>query len=174
MRTSATGTDRARGFTLIELLVTLVIMGLVSGLVVLAWPVREDAVRPLAEKVAARMRLALEESLLSGVPYGAVLDGRMLRFVVFRGGAWDEVTDNRWLGAVTWGGEVAASLETSETRPPTTREPTALNLPEITFEPTGLVTPFRLRLARKHEEFAVAADARGQISIVDREKHAAP
>ena len=148
MPTSATG--KAEGFTLVELLVVLVIVGLVSGAVLLAVPDPRGSLEAEAERFAARARAAQER---------AVMDNRAVALrVTPEGYAFEWRVEGEWqplgqrpFGSYAWGEGVAAALEPEGER--------------ILFDSTGFAEPARLALTRDGESAAVEVADGGEIRV---------
>lgn len=96
MAMSATGNrSRAPGSTLIELLVGLVIVSVVLGAAMLAFP-RTDERRAdqAATQAKALIELACERAELTGEDIGIAAEDRDLVFALYRDDAWKPFTDS--------------------------------------------------------------------------------
>lgn len=136
------------GFTLVELLMVIAVIGLAAGAVVLAVPDPRPAVGLEAERFAARLSRAREESILSGRPVAVEASADGYGFTVFDGAAWS-VLDEGPFGPQNWTGG-------------TTVEPAAVR---VVFDPTGVAEPAALTLSRDQVSRTVAVDGAGEVRI---------
>lgn len=183
MRISATGNSEldhggrmAAGFTLVELLVVLVVVGLMTGIVVLTLPPESGAVEQDARRFAARLVLAADESVISGNTIGVIVtrDGYGLRRL-YRG-QWQAPGNNSLFGDMHWQEDVLVLLERNG-------EPVSLDAslavetndggagerksPTLLLDQLGAVTPFHLTLQGETEQFTVTAGPSGEIEVID-------
>ena len=162
MLTSATGNSaRARGeagFSLVELLVVVFLVGLLSGVVVLNMPKTGRGPDEDAQALAARLRMAAQESITTGRMFGAKVGDFSYRFQVLRAGRWEDVARNPTLPAGYWreGTMVEVSAGGGQE---------AEAAPTILFDPIGLVTPFTIRLVRDGRSLTLNGDGKGGVSI---------
>lgn len=80
-----------RGLTLVEVLVVIVILGLASSLVLLNAPPSRAVVERDALRLAASVKIALDEMVMTGATYRLVVDATGYGFERYVGGKW--VTD---------------------------------------------------------------------------------
>ena len=155
MPTSATGradrTGSEEGFTLVELLIVLVLLGLMSAAVVLAFSETGGSLRDEAERFAARTRAAQERAILGAratslrvtdVGYG--FDQRVR-------GDWVPVQD-RELADRRWAEGVSARPSTS-------------GAARIIFDPTGLADPASVTLERGDDRLTVTIAPDGAVDV---------
>lgn len=162
MPTSATGNS---GFTLVELLVVLVIVGLLASVVVLTLPGGGD-LRADAQALAARVKLASQESILEGVPTGLRVTPEGYAFYSLRDGVWSEVTSAPAFQRRTWRAGVAAELmRTANTA--STGPDRKVVVPDVVFDPTGMASPFTVSLSESGARFAVEHTAKGEVVVRD-------
>ena len=94
MRTLAIGNKRSAqvGLSLIEMLVVLVIMGLVTGLVVLTAPSRTPPATTAAERLRGELTALRMRAITEGTPIGISAPGGIIRAHQYRNGAWSPGT----------------------------------------------------------------------------------
>ncbi len=192
--TLATGAKSApdAGFTLTETLMVIFIIGLVSGLVVMNLPDARGGAQDDARALAARLTLAAQESVTSGEALGLSVSPDGYRFVRYRAGAWREIgadggafAPRRWDAAVVAravrdddGAILTASDERTTRRvrqrrldtPPVSALPPILGddvraRPPVIYDPSGVATPWRVRLEDGRGAFTVTIDPRGKTSV---------
>ncbi|HEX8307540.1 MAG TPA: GspH/FimT family pseudopilin [Allosphingosinicella sp.] len=140
-----------RGFTLIELLVVLVIIGLVSGAVIVGMPDPRGALRGEALRLAARADAARERAMMDNRPVALVLKEGGYGFEWRTGGEWKAMSERPFIEQ-SWSQGTRASMEGGESR--------------IVFDSTGFAEPARLRLVRGKEEAQVEVTDGGRIHVV--------
>ena len=152
MPTSAIGTSdpRVSGFTLVELLVVLVIVGLVSGAVVLAMPDPRGSLVAEAERFAARAHAAQERAVTDNRAVALRIGGDGYAFERRSDGEWAPL-EARPFGQVAWRRETVAVLVPEGER--------------IVFDATGFAEPARLTLARGGEQVAVEIEGGGTVRV---------
>lgn len=110
MPTSATGSKapvsahlngRVGGFTYIELLIVVFLLGLLVSLALLSLraPPPAERLQREAARLYARMDLAREEAVLQVRTFGLQVDADEYRFLEWRNGRWQLLSDDRLLPA---------------------------------------------------------------------------
>ena len=174
------------GFTLVELLVVLVVVGLMTGVVVLIMPDKISGAEADARRFAARLVLAAEESVISGDTIGVMITRDGYAFRRLYRGQWRAAGSNSPFGAkgrekdraidMRWGDGVLVLFERNGQPvvlaaglPPDNNENAALNglAPTLLLDPLGMVTPFRLVIHDDEGRFAVTAGPDGLIEVVN-------
>lgn len=148
MPTSATERGRRRGergFTLIELLVVVTILGLLSAAIVLAAPADSD-LKPEAERLAARIKAAQEQAILSNRALALRVDGNGYAFSRRGRAGWEDAT--------------AAPLASVRWEAPTQADPARLLL-----DPLGGGDEGRIALRRGAERWIVELSADGEVRV---------
>lgn len=180
MRMLATGNNPVtqRGLSLVELLVVLVVMGLVTGVAVLALPkpqpVSERVAAALAEEIAAQRSLAIINAQTRGMTSD---DGR-LTITKFGKGQWTEVPAT-WRRAPKGLSAVKIDIVSTEEFALPEDERTAPRLyidgkrlkaasnkaPPLRFDPTGEVTPGVIAIRGPDEFWKLHIDEAGRVEV---------
>ena len=146
--------SRARGFTLLELLVTIVIAGVLVGVVALSIGGFDRSLRFEAERLAQLLALAREEAQLRGAPIRLEADDESYRFSIWRERRWRPLADDRDLRPRNWEQPTELRIERSDGRR------------EIEFGLDQVDAPFLLRLRRNGDEVAIAANGLGFFEVL--------
>jgi general secretion pathway protein H len=179
---------RASGFTLIELLVVVVIMGIVSGMILLSFGILGDdrALQQQARRISSLLELATDEAVMQGRDFGLEFMQSGYRFVeldpIFN--QWHEVTDDDLLRPrqLDEGMEFELRLEDRPVSLATEARNTEVDeesedrdngyLPHVLILSSGDVTPFNLRLVRwaDRSEVLLEMTLTGEIEITTNEQ----
>lgn len=139
-----------QGFTLVELLMVVAIIGLAAGAVVLSVPDPRPSVAEDAERFAARLSRAREESILSNRPVAVEATPAGYAFAVFDGSVWSALDEGPF-GPETWARGVTV-------RPAEVR---------IVFDPTGVAEAAVLTLSRERHSRTIGVDGAGEVTLND-------
>lgn len=160
MQTSPTFDSRSAGFTLIEVLATLGIVALVASTVLLMSPGADSRLRASLERMAARIDLAGDQS---------VLMNRQLAFVATRDGYhFERLDENGWrrletipaLGFQPWPGGDAPACDAG---PFDAAEGAVRRLSR--FDPLGGASPMLLRFGAGDDGWRVEIDDQGAVHV---------
>lgn len=161
MQTSPSLDSRSAGFTLIEVLATLGIVALMASAVLLMSPGADSRLRGALEKMAARIDLAGDQSILMN---------RQLAFVATRDGYhFERLDEDGWrrletvpaLGFQPWPGGDAPSFDAAD--PSEAEEGATHRLSR--FDPLGGATPMLLRFGTSEDGWRVQIDDRGAVHV---------
>lgn len=97
------------GFTLVELMVVIVIIGLLSGAVVLTMADPRGRIADDIDRFAGRTRAARDGAIVSGKPVALWVSPTAYGFERREGGAWQPVTEGP-LASRNWAGETRARI----------------------------------------------------------------
>ncbi len=167
MPISATGNNV--GFTLVETLVVIVIIGLLASVVVLTIG-QGGGLRADARALAARVKLLSQEAVVDGVPTGVLFTDEGYAFYGLRAGKWTELTGERVFARQAWRKGVIAEITRAANAADKdadgrTQGRAKKIVPTLVFDPTGVATPFKIFLRAEGENFIVASDEQGGVSV---------
>jgi general secretion pathway protein H len=138
------------GFTLVELLMVIGIIGLAAGAVVLSVPDPRPSVAEDAERFAARLTHAREESILSNRPVAVEATAIGYGFSVYDGAEWTPLDEGPF-GPETWTAGTTVTPANGPVR--------------VVFDPTGVADPATVTLARERNSRIVTVDGAGEVRI---------
>lgn len=172
MLISAAGSaSRVRGMTLLELLVGLVIVMVMTGAAVIAFP-RSSAYRAelAASRTASLIALACERAELTGVDIGIGVEGRELIFLEQHKGKWKEIASSakEALRRRPMDPDIALQLQVDSLHASISLDAEMLAFCLADGEPTKFSIDLR-GPAREH--WTVTADASGYVKKVNHDAH---
>ncbi len=165
---------RQRGLTLIELLVVLTILAFASALVVLSGPPERSSAREEAERFAARMRAAWEDSIIDGAAASVALSARAYRIERYENGAWRLAPASRRFSERLVKDNVAMTVlldDPAEANKAGRGDGDAdEEVTRIVLDPIGATTPFVVEFADRRERWRVSKshDETIVVARVDR------
>lgn len=147
------------GFTLIEMLCVLVLIGLLSGVVIMNIPPSKSQAQIQAERLTRDLNAMVQNGLISGEVRGFGLTEKQFSFYAYNGEEFVPAGSGNWSDVL---------------RPELVREGQKLKLPEelspqIIFEPTGLNDPFTLGLSGPQSSYELRSEGKGRVSLVKTE-----
>lgn len=148
---------RQSGFTLVEILVTLLILGLMTGIVAFNLPKAKDPRSVYAHSLCSQIKQLAELALVSQAPHGIRINEEELQFVQFNAEQW------RVIGAAGFPvGEWELRLAGRAVDLDAAKQ---LDVPLIRYDITGLATPFTLRLGDNFSSLSLIGEMDGSVSI---------
>lgn len=155
MKTKSDMSKPEAGFTLIEVLCVLVMIGLLSGVVVMNLPNKQSPVKIQAEALIKAINTLAQNGLVSGEVRGFGLSETHYAFYQYDGVVFNIIEQKHW----------------DENVVPVLRiEGSAVKLPEhlspqILFEPTGINRPFELNLSGPKDHYQISSEGNGRAIL---------
>lgn len=147
------------GFTLIEMLCVLVLIGLLSGVVIMNVPNPKSETQIEAERLARDLNAMVQDGLISGEVRGFGLTEKQFSFYTYNGEDFVPAGGQNWPDRI---------------KPQLRREGQELELPDevspqIIFEPTGLNAPFVIDMSGPNARYELRSEGKGRILLVKTE-----
>lgn len=163
----------SKGFTLIELVMSLFILGLVTSAVIWTLPDRSTDVDKEARKLAAQLRIAADESILSGEIVGISISDNQYAFHKFRRGAWIPLKDHSALRSHTLKPGITASVgQDGATLSKSSRQASLDRIasqPNVVFYPATPNNSFKIILDDAEDSVEITGSASGYIQLARHE-----
>ena len=157
-RTQPTG---EHGFTLVEVLVTLVIMGLMTGAVIMNLPEGENPALVQGRKMATQLNMIAQSSMISRQSLGVRLRDGHMETVRYQQGEWQVVQD------IPIDESVFSTFDFIQNGAKIDlRRAAKTQIPLIRYDVTGLATPFELRLENGEGSFQLIGEIDGRVQLV--------
>jgi len=152
-------TKFTKGFTLVEILAVLLIIGMMTGAVVMNLPAPKKPLDTQARLLAARISTAAQAGLVSGHTVGIVLHENGYDIVIYANDNWNVIE------TFDYGLESSPALElTLNAAKVDLKQAEKIGIPVIRYDTTGLGTPFTLELTHKSARFIITGKVDGSIS----------
>jgi general secretion pathway protein H len=148
---------RDSGVSLVEAMATLLIIGLAVSAVMLTASPQERETRALAERLAAHLTLASEESILTNRPVALLVTPEGYGFARLEEGGWRRIESGSALTFRAWPDGVDCRIEARETQSDDGRV--------VRFDALGGATPARIMLSRGGVRWSVAVDGKGESHV---------
>lgn len=153
-------TTSQAGFTLVEVLVSLLILGLMTGLVILNLPKDNDTLHKRGQRIAAHFEMAAQASIFYHEPVGIRLTDSGYEAVRYLKNEWVP------LRTFAFGTGIEPELELVQNGIKVDLKAAGkLGVPPIRFDATGLATPFHLKIAAGPDEIRIQGDVTGRIAF---------
>lgn len=164
MRTSVTGNKRLprdAGFSLVEAMTAMMIVGLMAGAVLLLAPGADNKTRTEAERMAARIAAASEESILVNRPMSLVATHEGYGFERLEPAGWASAAPNSPLGFRVWPDDLQIRVEQSSADADDPRI--------VRFDTLGGATPAAIVLDGGGARWRVIVDGQGGAHVARAE-----
>jgi general secretion pathway protein H len=162
-----------RGLTLVELLVVIVILGLASSLVLLNAPPSRAVVERDALRLAATVKVALDEMVMTGAAYRLAIDATGYGFERYADGEWKAAGidrtfqrtefDNGVIATVEFNDAALANAQALGDEKPADAEEDEPKI--IRLDPIGAPVTFTARLTSPQGSYLVSMSADGEITV---------
>lgn len=153
-------TCRDAGFTLVEMLATLAVIGLLASAVMLAAPSIDTRLHADINRLAARLKLASDQSVLTNREIALVAAPEGYHFERLEEGGWIRMDSSAPLGFEPWPGKTAPRIEVPRAAE---QEGEGNRLAE--FDPLGGASAMRLVFGEAGLAWRVAIDEAGEIRV---------
>lgn len=143
------------GFTLVEVMTALLIASMLAGAVLLLWPGENMTVRSVAEKLAARLTAAADESVLVNRQIALVVTGDGYGFDRREVGGWRRIDGRSALAFEFWPASTRMEIE----------KPSAADQADgriAILDPLGGATPMRIVIGDA-VKWVVEIDSEGAV-----------
>lgn len=164
MPISATGSKRFAndaGVTLVEAMVALMIVGLMAGAVVLMAPGPGRETREEADRLAARIVMAGEESIVLNRTMALVATEEGYGFERLESDGWVEAEHGTALGFRAWPSGLDVRIEETEAQGEDPRV--------VRFDALGETTPARIVISGAGVRWRVSIDGQGEVNVAPAE-----
>jgi len=145
------------GFSLVEVMTALLIASMLAGAVLLLWPGQNMTVRDAAERLAARLEAAADESVLLNRQIALVVTTEGYGFDRREVDGWRRVDADHTLAFQTWPASSGAQIEAPS---PTER----LGDHVAVLDPLGGATPMRIVIGDE-VRWSVEIDKEGAVHV---------
>ncbi len=151
---------RDAGFTLVEMMVTLAVIGLLASAVMLAAPGADTRLHADIDRLAARLKLASDQSVLLNREIALVAAPEGYHFERLEEDGWIRMDAQAPLGFEPWPGKVPPLVEI-----PTTADQEMDGLRLAEFDPLGGASAMRLVFGETGLAWRVAIDEAGEVRV---------
>lgn len=168
----------AKGFTLIELLITIVLIGIMSTVAMLAMGSgnQRDWQRQEAERLLQVFKLASQEAIIQGTPVAIEFFSHSYRFMIAENGKWQPEIQDAIFRPITLHPQLTLHLEL-EKKPVFLGSPgNPTPKPHIVFTPDGDINLFQISiaLADSEDSFIVANTLKDGLLMTTKTGNAQP
>ena len=148
------------GFTLVEVMTTLAVVGLVASAVMLGAPGADARLHHGVERLAARLKLASDQSVLTNREIAFIAAPEGYHFERLEEDGWRRVDRPSALGFEVWPGKVVPRIEA-----PASTEEGAEGRRLAEFDPLGGASAMKLVFGGDQPSWRVAIDEAGAIRV---------
>ncbi len=160
------------GLSLVEVMTALLVIGLATSMVVIAFPQRAALVEESANAFAAQLVAAADTAIAGGQPVGVFLDAEGYRFARRTGPEWMTIREDRTLRPRDWPEGVEAELlraggPAGAGRMSDLSQQQMPALPQIRFDPTGAANAAAIELMAEGATRMVRISEDGGVAVID-------
>lgn len=148
--------DSEAGFTLVEVMTALLIASMLAGAVMLLWPGENMTVRSAAERLAARISAASDESVLDNRQIALVMSSEGYGFDRREASGWHRIDGNSPLAFQPWPAATGVRIEK-----PVDHKQAGNRI--AVFDPLGGATPMRMVIGDT-VKWVVEINEQGEVS----------
>jgi general secretion pathway protein H len=149
------------GFTLVEVLMSMLIIGLMTGVVVLNLPDGEDPWESQARKLASKFQIASQSAMISNQTIGIHLNKNGYEIVRFVGGEWVRIESTEF------NTDIPITIELLQNGAKIDlKEADKSDVPVIRYDATGLATPFELTIDGYGRSMEFIGGPEGSLNLI--------
>ena len=168
----------AKGFTLIELLITIVLIGIMSTVAMLAMGSgnQRDWQRQEAERLLQLFKLASQEAIIQGTPVAIELFSQGYRFMIEENGKWQPEIKDAIFRPATIHPQLTLHLELGKKPVFLGSRGNPVPKPQIVFTPDGDINLFQIKIALTDSEdsFIVANTLKDGLLMTTKTDNSQP
>ena len=152
--------SKQAGFTLVEVLMSMLIVGLMTGIVVLNLPEADDPWEKQARVIASKFQIASQSAMVANQTIGIRLNKNGYRIVRFTGGEWQTIEQ------FEFDAEVPLTMELTQNGAEIDLKAAEKSrVPVIRYDATGLATPFELTIDGYGRSMSFEGGADGSVQL---------
>lgn len=163
-----TPTSSEAGISLVEMMAALFIVGLTVTFVSLSMPKGNEPLQQAQDDFVQQVKLARNLAQTTGEAYGVRVEKFRSTLLVYRRGNWIASRAIEEFSSLELSNKMSFELENQRERNDKSRigeEDQKANLPQIWFDPTGIVTSERVFLNKGSNQVQFAVSRNGEIDV---------
>ena len=153
--------SKQAGFTLVEVLMSMLIIGLMTGIVVLNIPAGEDPWESQARQLASKFEIASQSAMIANQTIGFHLNKDGYKIARFVAGEWVDIESGEF------NSEIPLSIELEQSGAKIDlKAADKSDVPVIRYDATGLATPFELTIDGYGRSMQFVGGPDGSVAFV--------